>query len=141
MKQPSTAAIVKEERRLRAMALLDSGLTITQVGVALGHPTSTIMRWRNIRAEKGVEGLAVHFSPGRPRRMTDTQRERIGRLLLKGAEAHGHDEEGWTTARIAELIERECGIEYHRCHMGRLMESLGWKHSDDRGWHQIPARK
>ena len=42
--------------------------------------------------------------------------------------AHGYRTELWTTARIAELIEREFGVTYHRDHVGRLMHNLGWSH-------------
>ena len=31
-----------------------------------------------------------------------------------------------TTARIAEVIQRELGVHYHRAHIGRLMRSLDW---------------
>lgn len=39
-----------------------------------------------------------------------------------------------TTARIAELIRRQFGIQYHRDHVGRLMHSLQWS-------PQIPERR
>jgi transposase len=50
------------------------------------------------------------------------------KLLLKGPMAHGYRTNLWTTARIAELIEREFGVSYHRDHIGRLMHSLKWSH-------------
>jgi transposase len=39
---------------------------------------------------------------------------------------HGYRTNLWTTARIAELIDREFGIQYHRDHVGRLLHSLKW---------------
>jgi transposase len=48
------------------------------------------------------------------------------RLLLRGARAHGYRTNLWTTARIAEVIQREFGVQYHRDHVGRLMHSLQW---------------
>ena len=42
--------------------------------------------------------------------------------------AHGCHNEVWTTARIAELIEREFGVSYHRDDAGRLLHSIGWSH-------------
>src|SRR2546429_3989311 len=39
---------------------------------------------------------------------------------------HGHRTNLWTTARIAELIRREFGVQYHRDHVGRLMHALNW---------------
>jgi len=48
--------------------------------------------------------------------------------------ANGYRTELWTTARIAELIEKKFGVRYHRDHIGRLMASLGWT-------YQKPARR
>lgn len=50
------------------------------------------------------------------------------KLLLQGPIAHGYRTNLWTTARIAVLIKREFGVDYHRDHIGRLMHSLNWSH-------------
>jgi hypothetical protein len=55
-----------------------------------------------------------------------SQRRRLLKLLLQGAQAHGYRTQLWTTVRIAEVIEREFGVHYHRDHVGRLMHSLNW---------------
>jgi transposase len=39
---------------------------------------------------------------------------------------HGYRTNLWTTARIAELIRREFGVQYHRDHVGKLMHALNW---------------
>jgi transposase len=57
-----------------------------------------------------------------------TQRRRLVKLLLQGPLAHGYRTNLWTTQRIAELIQREFGVRYHRDHIGRLMHSLHWTH-------------
>ena len=48
------------------------------------------------------------------------------RLLLRGARAHGHATDLWTTARVARVIFREFRVRYHRAHVGRLLHGLGW---------------
>jgi transposase len=50
------------------------------------------------------------------------------KLLLQGPLAHGYRTNLWTTVRIAEVIEREFGVNYHRDHVGRLMHRLDWTH-------------
>ncbi len=49
-------------------------------------------------------------------------------MLLKGPLARGYRTNLWMTARIAELIEPEFGVHYHRDHIGRLMHSFSWSH-------------
>jgi transposase len=84
------------------------------------------MRWRDARRHGGEKALQVRFSPGRPWKLDKGQRKRLVRLLLQGAMAHGYRTNLWTTVRIAEVIQREFGVEYHRDHVGRLMHSLQW---------------
>jgi len=52
--------------------------------------------------------------------------ERIERALKRGPEAFGYDTGLWTSARVADLIEQECGIAYHPGHAWRLLRQLGW---------------
>jgi transposase len=68
----------------------------------------------------------VRSSPGRPPKLSQRQKERLLRLLAKGAFAHGYDTDLWTTGRIVEIIRLTFGTSYHRDHIGRLMRSLGW---------------
>jgi transposase len=70
--------------------------------------------------------LRVRFSPGRPLKLGASQRHRLLKLLVKGPQAHGYRTQLWTTARIAAVIRREFGVDYHRDHVGRLMHSLHW---------------
>jgi transposase len=86
------------------------------------------MRWRDARKRYGEEGLKGKPAPGRPAKLGDRQKKRLIALLLKGAMANGYRTELWTTARVAELIERAFGVSYHRDHIGRLMASLGWSY-------------
>ena len=120
------SADLLEDRRKRALALLDSGYSLNEVGRRIGCNASSVMRWRNARRKRGAAGLRVRFSPGRPWKFDRKQRQRLVQLLLQGPMMHGYRTNLWTTARIAELIDREFGIHYHRDHVGRLLHSLKW---------------
>jgi len=126
MPRPKGSADLLEERRRRALALLDSGCSLNEVGRRMGCGASSVMRWRDTRRRGGEEALRIRFSPGRPPKLDAGQRQRLVRLLLRGARAHGWRTNLWTTARMAELIRRQFGVEYHRDHIGRLMHRLGW---------------
>jgi transposase len=122
------SAEVLENRRRRALKLLDKGHSINEVGRMLECAPSSVMRWRNVRRKKGEKGLKVKFSPGRPLKLNKIERRKLVKVLLRGAIAYGYSTELWTTARIAEVIACEFGVEYHRDHIGRLMHTLGWSH-------------
>jgi transposase len=120
------SADLLEDRRKRALALLDSGHSLNQVGRLIGCNASSVMRWRDARRRGGAKALRVRFSPGRPLKLDHAQRKNLAEVLLRGPLAHGYRTNLWTTARIAEVIRREFGVQYHRDHVGRLMHSLQW---------------
>ena len=120
------SADLLEDRRRRALALLDAGHSLNEVGRRIGCNASSVMRWRDARRRGGSGALRVRFSPGRPWKLDEARRKRLVRLLVKGPQAYGYRTNLWTTARIAELVEQEFGVGYHRDHIGRLMHSLGW---------------
>ena len=126
MPRPKGSADLLEDRRKRALALLDRGLSLHEVGRRVGCAAVSVMRWRNARRRGGAQALKVRFSPGRPWKLDAAERKRLLRLLVKGPLAQGYRTNLWTTARIAELVEREFGVRHHRDHIGRLMHSLGW---------------
>ena len=120
------SADLLEDRRKRALALLDSGYSLNEVGRRIGCHASSVMRWRDCRRRGGTRALRVRCSPGRPLKLDPTQRKRLVDLLLRGPLAQGYRTNLWTTARIAEVIRSEFGVQYHRDHVGRLMHSLRW---------------
>lgn len=126
MPRPKGSADLLQDRRRRALALLDAGYSLNEVGRRVGCAAVSVMRWRNARRRKGDGVFEVRFSPGRPWKLGQRERKRLVRLLLKGPTAQGYRTNLWTTARIAELIRSNFGVEYHRDHIGRLMHSLGW---------------
>lgn len=86
------------------------------------------MRWRDARDRDPRQGLKPKPATGRPAKLTPSQKKRLTKLLLKGAMASGYRTELWTTARIAEIINRNFGVTYHRDHVGRLLASLGFSY-------------
>lgn len=126
MPRPLGSADLLEDRRHRALALLHKGHSINEVGRLIDCAPSSVMRWRNTKRRGGEKALKVRFSPGRPPKLRSTEQRRLVRLLLQGALSHGYATDLWTTARIAEVIQRKFGVAYHRDHVGRLLHSLGW---------------
>jgi transposase len=126
MENPHLDRAVREWRRFRAVELHDIGWLEVDIAAALGVRKGTVSRWLSIAKVGGTEALHSHPSAGCPPKLTAAQVTRIPEFLWHGAEAYGFRGEVWTCARIAQVIQWEFGVSYHRDHVSRLMKELGW---------------
>lgn len=124
MPRPAGSAETLEARRRQALRLLDRGYSLNKVADLVGCAPSSVMRWRDASAVGSNNALKVRFSPGRPPKLTDVQKRKLARLLLKGAMATGYRTERWTLQQISEVIEKRFRVRYHRSHVARLMHEL-----------------
>ena len=115
-----------EARRRRAVALLHQGLGVREVARQIGCSPTSVSRWQAEVQAGGLEALRPKPPPGRPRRLTGRQRQRLLKLLLKGATAHGFSTALWTLPRVAEVIARTFGVTYHPAHVWRILRGEGW---------------
>src|SRR5829696_2731839 len=122
------------------------GLGTTQIAERLGcHPQTVRERLHRFNAE-GVDGLGDRPGPGRPRRLTETERGRIialarsappGRLVQSGEgllppaqpEAPAH----WTLDALAERAQAE-GIRVARSQVRRILLAEGTRWRRTRSW-------
>jgi transposase len=123
-----------EQRRYRALALLQQGLGPHEVAQRLGVDRRSVRRWKSDARRRGREALRARPASGRPSRLDRGQRRVLERALLRGAEAAGFPTPLWTCPRVAHWIEQRFGIRYHVDHVSRLLRALGFT-------PQKPARR
>jgi transposase len=115
-----------EWRRLRALYLKQRGWIQRDIAEALDASEVHVSHWLARARAGGPEALRARPAPGRSPRLTPDQVRSIPELLWHGPEAYGFRGQVWTCARIAEVIEWEFGVRYHKDHVGRLLKGLGW---------------
>lgn len=118
---------------MRAYELAQTGWSQTAIAEALGVTQSAVSKWLKA-AVAGPEALRARKSPGRPVKLSATQRKALVSLLTQGAEAHGFDGDVWTSARVATLITRQFGVTLCARQVRRLLHQLAWS------W-QTPTRR
>lgn len=126
MEHPHPDRAAREWRRFRALELHQLGWLEVDVAAALGVHKGTVSRWLSIAQAAGPQALHRLASPGCPPKLTAAQMARLPEFLWHGAEAYGFRGDVWTCARIAQVIQWELGIHYHKDHVSRLMKQLGW---------------
>lgn len=133
--RPFGSAEQLEKRRRQAIALLRRGKPYRDVARAVGAALSSVVRWNQAYRRDSRTGLRARPVPGRPPRLTKVQRERLRRLLLRGARAAGHTTELWTLKRIATLIQTQFGVRYSPVGVWKLL-----RHGLEWSW-QKPERR
>lgn len=115
-----------EQRRRQAVALLEEGLNGAQVARVLGVSGAAVSRWKQAYEKDGPAGLAATPHPGGRSRLTSKQRRRLAKLLLQGPRRHGYRTELWTLGRVAEVVARTFGVQYHPSHVWKVLRGMGW---------------
>ncbi|WP_337174669.1 winged helix-turn-helix domain-containing protein [Paludisphaera sp.] len=124
--RPVGTAQELERRRRRAVELMRRGESPSVVARILGVGRTSLYRWLAL-AEKSPEGLAARPHPGPRARLADEQVGELERLLLEGARAHGWPNDLWSAGRVAELVRRRFGVEYHVEHVRKILRRrLRW---------------
>jgi transposase len=123
-----------ERRRLQAARLLQQGLPEAEVARRVGVHRQSVNRWARQLAQGGRQALKRAPRAGRPPQLSAADRQRIVQGLKRGPEALGYGTSLWTAWRVADLIERECGVKYSTVHAWRVLRALGWT-------PQRPARR
>ena len=115
-----------EKRRLQAIRLLKEGKEPAEVARWLGASKSSVSRWRDVYRESGKSGLRPKPIPGRPPRLSKSQKARLVEWLLRNPLAYGYDTDIWTLKRVARLIENRFRVRYHPNHVWRLLTGMDW---------------
>lgn len=124
--RPCGTARELEQRRRLAMSLLSEGASAADVARRVRVDARSVRRWRAAARAGGESGVAAKAARGRPRRLTRSNLARLRWLvLLDTPQTIG----GWvgprTCAEVADLIQRQFGVHYHRAHVNRILHTLG----------------
>ena len=111
---------------MRAARFLERGWSAAAVAYRVGVHRQSVNRWAKQLAAGGREALRKAGRAGRKPRLSAADRRRIVEGLQRGPEALGYETGLWTSWRVADLIERECGVRYTNVHVWRILRELGW---------------
>ena len=114
-----------EQRRRRAAALLAQGVHQSEVARRVGVSPESVRRWRLALEAEGARGLRGAGRAGRKPRLSPAQLRTVARELKRGPQALGYETALWTAERVADLIERACGVRYHAGHVWKILRDMG----------------
>lgn len=113
-----------EERRKKAVRMVFVDRTSkSEAARKVGASRTSVRNWCEAYLDGGKEMDALNSTrhTGRPPRMTGPQLDRLGNILLRGAEHYGYEVDLWTTERVASLIDEKFGVRYHPDHVRKIL--------------------
>jgi transposase len=124
-----------ERVRMEAAAMFAVGASDGEVAECFRVTKVSAGRWRRAIEGGGLQALASLGAAGEKCRLDGEQIGRLGRALEEGPAAHGWSEDQrWTLARVAELIEEEFGQSYTLRGVAYLLHRNGFT-------VQVPTRR
>jgi transposase len=111
---------------MRGARLLQQGVSEAAVARLVGVHRQSVNRWAQQLVKGGLPALKRAPRTGRPPQLSGLDRKRIEQGLKRGPEALRYRTGLWTAWRVADLIERKCGVKYSTVHAWRVLRALGW---------------
>jgi transposase len=130
-------------RRATALLEVGEGHAVAVVASRVGRKRATIYRWLHAFIVEGVASLRSQHSPGRPAKLTPSQKKRLSELLEAGPLGAGYPTGCWSAVLIQDLIYQEFGRLYNSHYLTAFLRNLGFSYQKARfiSDHLNPERR
>lgn len=107
-----------------------------------GLHRSCIYRWLNKYEAGGLDALKSSKALGPETKMTDGEKQRLAKYLLKNPAQLRFDYALWTIEMIKELIKQKFNISYTSVHVSRILKEIGFSKQKplQRAFEQDPLK-
>jgi transposase len=120
------AAHLRLIKRIHAVLYIVDNKSVAEVSETLHLGEQTVRDYVQAFLQKGAESLRYRRPPGRPARLTQTQRKELAALITAGPEAAGYSAGCWTAVLVQDLILNRFSVEYHPHYICNLLDQLGF---------------
>jgi transposase len=120
------AAHLRLIKRIHAVLYIVDNKSVAEVSATLHLGEQTVRDYVQAFLLQGAESLRYRRPPGRPARLTQTQRKELAALITAGPEAAGYSSGCWTAVLVQDLILNRFQVEYHPHYICNLLDQLGF---------------
>ena len=113
-------------KRIHALLSIIDGKTVSEVAELLNLSLQTVYNYISALLLKRLDSLVYKQPPGRPSKLSKTQRKVLAKVLEQGPEKAGYDCGGWDTVLIQDLIYTRFGVEYNPHYVAELLKNIGF---------------
>ena len=115
-------------KRIHALLYIVEGKPVAKVAEILSLSEQSVRNYVKAFILKGLDSLVYKRPPGRPPKLTKTQRKELAELIDAGSEEAGYDCGCWDTSLIQDLIQNRFGVEYTPHYIAQLLKNMGYSY-------------
>jgi len=115
-------------KRIMAILAVAENYTYVVITTILGVSAESIRLWVKRFVLEGIDGLRSRKSPGRPSKLTKSQRRELTKIITKGPEKAGFPGACWRSPMIQTLIEEKFGVIYSVNYIAQLLKNMGFSY-------------
>jgi transposase len=119
-------------KRITALLLLADGHPVPVVAERVGAGESTVYAWLQAFLLARFASLRYRRPPGRPAKLTASQKQRLQAVVSAAPEAAGYPTGCWNSALVQDWIWREYGVLYNVHYLSELLHNLGFSYQKGR---------
>jgi transposase len=132
LQQAYASGSLKLVKRIHALLALAQGQSVSDVAEMLSLGEQTVRDYRNQYLFKGMASLVYKAPPGRPSKLTKTQRQQLAEWIKASPQEAGYTSGCWNTPMIQDLIQRHFGVAYHPHYIATLLKNMGFSYQKAR---------
>ena len=111
---------LRSVRRISAILSLSEGLLKEEIAAILRVSAESVRLWLNAFLIEGVQGIELKRPPGRPSKLTKTERRELAGIIDEGPAEAGFLSNCWRTPMIQHLIHERYGVFYDVHYLSQL---------------------
>ena len=117
---------IRAVRRLSILIMIGGRISLETILSVWNVSQQTVYNWLNDFLAYGWKSLEYQKAPGRPPRLTKTQKQALSKWIEDGPETCGYVTGCWTSVLIQDLIYQKFHVLYNRFYVCELLRNLGF---------------
>lgn len=113
-------------RRLSVLIMIGSRMVLESILALWNISQQSVYNWLKEFIAYGWDSLEYEKAPGRPPRLTKSQKRKLSEWIEAGPETCGYTSGCWTSVLIQDLIYQKFHVLYNRFYVCELLRNLGF---------------
>jgi transposase len=115
-------------RRISALLAYSQGQEVEAIAQDLSMAPESLYAWLRDFLVHRFASLVYRKTPGRPPRLTKTEKRQLQQIITRGPLAYGFTRGCWSSLLVQQVILAEFGVLYNRNYVCELLKNLGFSY-------------